>query len=314
MASANHPDVGAPASTAAGKRRARAPRSRRRQTPKASTRRTPRRAPARRAKRPLARRSRWPRLRSLRRRGLLLAGVLGALAIAYFGWFRDSSLVAVRDVKVEGVRSSDRDRIVAALTRAAHGMTTLHLQTDRLRSAVGGLPTVASVSADPSFPHGLTIQVKERRPALVAIDGDRKIPVAADGSLLSGVQVADPLPQLPVDSLPGAGRLDGKPLAEALTIGAAPAALRPLIDGVVVSSQYGVLVTLRGGIQLRFGSGGDREAKWDAAAAVLADPGLTTLSYVDLRVPQRPAVGGTSSPTPEATPVTPSSAPITTAP
>ena len=32
----------------------------------------------------------------------------GALAIAYFAWFRDSSFVAVENVKVEGVSSTDR--------------------------------------------------------------------------------------------------------------------------------------------------------------------------------------------------------------
>ena len=82
------------------------------------------------------------------------AVVAGALALTYFGWFRDSSLVAVRDVKVEGVSSADHDRIVAALTDSARGMTTLHVQTDRLESAVRQFPTVASVSADTSFPHG----------------------------------------------------------------------------------------------------------------------------------------------------------------
>jgi cell division protein FtsQ len=246
---------------------------------------------------------------------LLLGAVAGALAIAYFAWFRDSSLVAVESVKVNGVQSSDRARIVTALTRAAHGMTTLHVQTDRLRSAVSDMPTVASVSADPSFPHGLTIRVTEHRPALVAVAGDRKVPVAADGSVLSGAKAAGPLPELRVDSLPEAGRLSGEALAEALTIGAAPAPLRPLIDGVAITSQYGVVVTVRGGIQLRFGSGGNRAAKWAAAAAVLADSGLTTpLTYIDLRVPQRPAVGGTSTPTPEAAPVTPSEAPVAVTP
>jgi cell division protein FtsQ len=243
-----------------------------------------------------------------------VAGVVGALAIAYFAWFRDSSLVAVEQVKVEGVESKDRAQIVAALTREARGMTTLHVDTDRLRSAVSDLPTVATVSADSSFPHGLTIEVTERRPALVAIDGDRKVPVAADGSLLTGAKADGPLPELPVDSLPDTGRLGGEALAEALTIGAAPAPLRPLIDGVAASSQYGVAVTMQGGIELRFGSVGNREAKWGAAAAVLADPELTTLTYVDLRVPERPAVGGTSNPTPEATPVTPSETPVAVTP
>src|SRR5204862_3790292 len=78
-----------------------------------------------------ARRPRRPR-GSLRGRALVLVVVAGGLAIAYFGWFRDSSLVAVRDVKVDGVTGSDRARIVGALTDAAKGMTTLHVQAGRL--------------------------------------------------------------------------------------------------------------------------------------------------------------------------------------
>ena len=66
-------------------------------------------------------------------------------------------------------------------------------------------------------------------------------------------------------------------------------------------------VTAAGG----FGTSGSRDGKWAAAAAVLADPALTSLTYVDVRVPQRPAVGGTSDPSPATTPVTASSAPTT---
>jgi cell division protein FtsQ len=231
--------------------------------------------------------------------------VAAALAIAYFAWFRDSSLVAIRDVRVQGVTSSDRGRIVAALTHAARQMTTLHLETDRLESAVSDLPTVVSVSADPSFPHGLTIHVTERLPVLIASDGHRSVPVAADGSLLAGVDAGGGLPRLGVDALPASGRLTGRALAEALVIGAAPTPLRPLVETATVSGPYGVVVTMRGGIQLRFGAARNRGTKWAAAAAVLADPALDTLTYVDVRVPQRPAVGGSPSPTPAATPVTP---------
>jgi cell division protein FtsQ len=251
---------------------------------------------------------------ALRRRGLLLAGVAAALAIAYFAWFRDSSLVAVRDVKVEGVTSSDRGQIVGALTHAAQGMTTLNVQTDRLESAVRGLPTVASLSADASFPHGLTIHVTERHPVLVASDGDRNVAVAADGSLLPGVKVAGRVPELSVNPLGDSGRLSGEPLAEALVIGTAPAPLRPLIDRATVSTDYGVVVTMRGGIELRFGTSHNGSAKWAAVAAILADPRLTSLTYIDVRIPQRPAVGGTSTPTPATTPVTPSTTPTATLP
>lgn len=231
----------------------------------------------------------------MRRRALLLALLAGALTLTYFGWFRDSSLVAVREVQVEGVSSADSKRIVAELTDAAKGMTTLHVQTDGLRDAVREFPSIASLSADTSFPHGLTIEVVEHRPRLIAQAGDRQVPVAADGSLLPGVQAEDEVPQLPVDELPSSGRLSGDSLSEALAIGAAPAPLRPLIAGASVSEDYGTVVTMKGGIELRFGSRDSRDEKWAAVAAILADEQLTSVTYIDVRVPHRPAVGGAST-------------------
>ena len=45
---------------------------------------------------------------------------------------------------------------------------------------------------------------------------------------------------------------------------------------------------LRSGIELRFGDASQAATKWKAAAAVLADPSITALDYVDLHAP-RPA-------------------------
>ena len=58
-------------------------------------------------------------------------------------------------------------------------------------------------------------------------------------------------------------------------------------------------MTLRGGIPVRFGNGREATQKWAAAAAVLADPKLDGLTYVDVRVPERAAAGG-ASPSPDA--------------
>ena len=193
---------------------------------------------------------------------------------------------------MDGVSGSDRARIVAALTEAARGMTTLHVQTDRLESAVRSFPTVAGLSADASFPHGLEIDVTERDPAVVASDGHREVAVAGDGSLLPGVKGGGKLPSLRVSGLPASGRLTGAPLAEATVVGAAPTPLRPLIAAVAASRDYGVVVTMRGGIVLRFGSPERASGKWAAAAAILADPRVTGAPYVDVREPERPAVGG----------------------
>jgi cell division protein FtsQ len=228
------------------------------------------------------------------RKAVLTAVGLGAvIAAGYFFYLRQSSLVAVTKVEVEGVRSGDRENIVAALRQAGEEMTTLHVQADELEAAVAGFPTVESVHADASFPHGLRIEVTERPPALVVQAGGREVPVAADGTLLSGVSAANELdlPVLELGELPESGKLEGEPLEQALVTGAAPDELRPLIEEVSYSNDYGVVVTLKGGIPLRFGPGTRAEAKWAAAAAVMADPKLDALAYVDVRVPERPAAG-----------------------
>jgi cell division protein FtsQ len=232
-------------------------------------------------------------LASWRTRLILVAIVAGALAITYFAWFRHSSFVAVEKVKVEGVSAADRERVTAALTGAAKGMSTLDVDTGKLASAVSRFPTVASVTVNPSFPHGLTVHVVERTPVLVASDGDRRVPVAADGSVLPGVDVGDAnLPVLKVDGIPPEGRLGGEALDETHVVAAVPKPLAPLIEGIESTHSYGTVVTLQPGIDLRFGSPSKSTQKWAAAAAVLADPKVTSLGYVDVRVPSRPAIGG----------------------
>ncbi|MGA8745915.1 MAG: hypothetical protein WB507_08625 [Solirubrobacterales bacterium] len=117
--------------------------------------------------------------------------------------------------------------------------------------------------------------------------------VSAQGAVLSWQPPPkeSSLPLLPVKRPPASGRLSGTALQQALVLGAAPAALRPHLK----SSSYGstgVDVQLRTGVVLRFGDAGERARKWQAAAAVLADPAVSALDYVNLSVPGRPGIGG----------------------
>jgi len=68
-------------------------------------------------------------------------------------------------------------------------------------------------------------------------------------------------------------------------------ALRPYLERSYYG-ESGVDVELRGGIELRFGDASRAGEKWEAASAVLADPSIEALDYVDLHAPGRPAVGG----------------------
>ena len=227
--------------------------------------------------------------------GLVAALAGAALTAGYLGWFRDSSLVAVRDVQITGVSSPDSERIETALAEAAKSMTTLHFDQAELNAAVSGFPTVVSVTGDPSFPNGLAIAVRERPPALVVEAPGRRLAAAADGTLLRGLDLGDAaerLPALPVRELPGGDVLEGEALEQAVVLGAAPEPLRPLIESVGFARNHGVEVVLRGEFPVRFGTKEKAAEKWEAAAAVLADPELETLTYVDVRVPERPSVGG----------------------
>jgi len=130
-------------------------------------------------------------------------------------------------------------------------------------------------------------------PAAAIGSGEQAVAVSADGRLLAWLPPPGEgsLPALPLEAPPEAGRLRGPALAQARVLGAVPAALLPYVDG----SRYGesgVTVELDSGIELRFGDAGQARRKWRAAAAVLADPSITALDYVDVLVPSHPAVGG----------------------
>jgi hypothetical protein len=123
--------------------------------------------------------------------------------------------------------------------------------------------------------------------------GSEAIAVGPDGQVLAWLPLSEDarLPRLPLAEAPQGGQLEGPALQQVRVLAAAPAGLRPYVEG----SHYGesgVDVELSSGIELRFGDASQAEQKWKAAAAVLADPTVTELDYVDLHAPGRPALGG----------------------
>ncbi len=302
------------ASTAAGRRRStprKGPARKRAATGHKPARKSPPRKPANRkpaAKRPAAKRPAARRLSlgelGWRARGLILIVVLVVAAGGYWFWFRDSSFVAINDVDVVGTTSGEGPAVVEELTAAAEEMSTLNVDRGRLEEIATSFRTIAAVDVDPNFPHGLRLELSERPPAMLAANGEKEadaIPVAADGTVLAGVPVPedDGLPMLDLGNSPAGGELGGEALEKALVAGAAPAPLRALIGDVEETKDFGLVVTLEGGFPVRFGSPDGVAAKWNAAAAVLADPELEYASYVDVRVPGRPVAGGAAKPAEE---------------
>ena len=223
----------------------------------------------------------------------MVAALLIAVLVAGGLWLRDSSLVAVRHVEVTGLTGSQQQEIRSALEHAASSMTTLHVREDALRAAVAPFSIVKDIEVAPDFPRTLRIHVVSNVAVGVVELAGRRTPVTADGRVLADVAAADDLPLVPLERVPAGRRLDERDALEALAVlGAAPRALRTRIARVASSTPHGLELHVAPGPVLRFGDGTRANAKWAAAAAVLADDESAGASYVDVTAPERPAVGG----------------------
>lgn len=216
---------------------------------------------------------------------LIFIGLVGG----YMLWFRDSSFVAVEEVEVTGADLTAD--IEGQLSGAAMGLSTLHLDRSALEAAVADDPSVVALKIDTHFPHGLTVDVQSRTPA-GWLDADGGALIAADGIVLeTDIERPDGVPAIDADPEQLSTRADGEALAAARVLGATPDPVLAEVDSARIDDEQGVVVEVTGGIDLRFGDPGSAEQKWRAATAVLADPALTSATYIDLSVPSRPVVG-----------------------
>lgn len=236
-------------------------------------------------------------LRRLPRPGLrALAVLLALLALGAGGWvwLRNSSFVAVKRVTIVGVSGRDAHQISAALTSAAHNMTTLDVKMAALRTAVAPYPVVKRLRVSTDFPHGMRIKVFEQVPVAMISAGGVQIAVSSDGTLLRGTSVSESLPAIPLPVTPGGVRVRGATLAVVRLLAAAPYQLLPKVSQASDGSAHGLEAQLRSGPKVYFGSNDDLAAKWTAAAAVLADSGSAGADYIDVTVATRPAAGAGS--------------------
>jgi len=230
-----------------------------------------------------------PRLRL----ALIVSTLLAALlAAGYLLWLRDSSLVGVEKTTVTGLTTRDADEIRAELRGAAQGMTTLHVDAEALERAVASYPAVAGIDTSVDLPHGLEVEVAERRPvATVARPAGSEVPAAADGTLLPDFEADASLPRVPGEAPGGDAVSDEAMLAALAAVDGAPADLARRIE--VVERREGELVALlEDGPLVVLGDSSRAEAKWIAAVAVLGQGDAARAGYVDVSLPERPAVGG----------------------
>lgn len=124
-------------------------------------------------------------------------------------------------------------------------------------------------------------------------EGEEAVGVAGSGAVVRWLPLPEepPLPRLSLDEVPKGGRVRGPALEQVRVLAAVPDQLRPYVAGSYYG-ESGVDVELTTGIEIRFGDASQAKRKWQAAAAILADPSVTALDYVNVTVPNRPSYDG----------------------
>ena len=232
----------------------------------------------------------WRRRRL--RIALALVALLSGLLSGGWLWLRHSSLAWVQRVQITGVHGPDARAIDAALSTAARRMSTLDVHVGALRAAVAPFAVVRDVQASGSFPHSLRIRVIVQPPIAALVAGASRSAVAADGVVLGPGLLSGSLPSVEAGRVPASGqRVSDASASEALSVlGAAPAPLAGLVMRAYTGAS-GLTVVLRHGLSAYFGDASRPHAKWSSLALVLASPRSTGATYIDVRVPERPAAG-----------------------
>lgn len=239
------------------------------------------------------------------RMGLIASLLVLALVLAG-SWLllRNSSLVAVQQVKIVGLGGYyDKDARNAVIDEATK-MTTMNFDSSRVEEAAAQFVDVAGVHVQTDFPHGATIYVDVRRPVLIARINGRAVTLSQTGEIISPTHAVAGLPKIEASGQIENDRVtSGRALAAVHVLGAAPDILLRKVDAIRWG-KLGIVVSLERGPALYFGDDTDAAAKWRDAAAVLASDSAQGAAYVDLRVPGRPAIGGLGgAPLPQATAV-----------
>lgn len=227
-----------------------------------------------------------------RARWIVLAVSLTALLVGGWLWLRDSSLVRVDKVNVTGATGETRRGVERAITFAAREMTTLHFDEGALQAALKPYPIVKSVEVRTHPPDKVDVIVHQYTPVATVVLGGRDVPVAADGTVLDG-SVAAGVPPLATNRPPVGGEIRERAVLEEIRVLAgATAAQRATVERVQ-HGPHGVELKFRGDAPMAyFGTGARARDQWVALRRVEADPASAGATYIDLRVPERPAAGG----------------------
>ncbi|MHB8641450.1 MAG: cell division protein FtsQ/DivIB [Gaiellaceae bacterium] len=230
-------------------------------------------------------------------RSLLYGLAIAAFAALLYLGARETSVFAVRSIRVEGVPPKLAQQVEAAL-QPIEGVSLLKLNGMEVQRLATALPQVADVSYDRAFPNTLRVHVVAEQPlAVLRRAGDswlvsrrgRVIEKLAQGALPS-------LPRIWVKAatnvtlggmLPAGGGAE-----QAAALAPAREAGLERVSTVTIDNAGQIVYVLRGGLQVRVGTNDNLPLKLAIARTILAS--TTVGGYLDVSVPERPVALGDS--------------------
>jgi cell division septal protein FtsQ len=214
-----------------------------------------------------------------------LAVTLVAGALALLG----SSVFAINTVDVEGAVYSQGPELVAAVD-VLNGANVLRVDTEEVERMVEAIPWVADARVTTDFPHGATIEIRERRPMVAylaadnryrVLDRDGRVLDVLDGRPVEYVELrVDDGPTLEPGKLAPSGYRAAATLVSALT----PQMRQRATSVSVDQNALELSMTLDDDIEVRFGAPEDLQDKLVRLQTALTDPNpeLTATELIDV--------------------------------
>jgi len=235
--------------------------------------------------------------RGRRRRTVLLAAVATSAALAGGWWLVTGPAAGIHGVSVTGYHGPDQALLEAWVRGIARNGTVTDPPTGEIRAALARFPWVERVDVSRVFPRAIRVDVTQAKAVAVAVsDRGPRMLLSAEGRVLGPAPLRAPLAHIRV---PGAAAPAGARLADpsarvGLELGAA---LGPELSARLraVRVDHGALTAhLAAGPDLRLGPPDEIGPKAEAIQAVLArlsPADRSSVSYLDVSVPDQPAAG-----------------------
>jgi len=210
---------------------------------------------------------------------------LGVLALLAFGaWvLLLSTWLAVRDVRVSGLQHLSVEQVTRA-AQVAPDTPLARLDTSAVRERVEAVPGVAEARVERSWPHGVRITVVESTPVAVVLEDGTYSAMDHRGVLFRELSGAPPrLPLVRADSLDDENRETA--LAEvAQVVSSLDPGIARRVDHVELFSVDSIVLALRNGDEVRWGSAESSQRKAEVLAVLLE----IDASVYDVSVPEQP--------------------------